>query len=261
MAREEFDDHYCNSLPQAPGTSNLASQLTACASAFTTAASDCNETPLVACELRGTLPWRAPCVFPEQCASGACMGGGPTATTDMACGVCSRLVAAGGDCSTADTVCDSDSFCDGAVCQPYAHEGDDCSAATCTPGYLECDVVKHTCTRQPGLGEPCVADCAWTLLCASGTCTATGETPLPTCGMYCAFGGVDAGNGQTQACACAEWSLCNGHQETDMCHPVKRPGEPCTIGVDSCGGSQPFHSAWLACTNGTCQEPDFSSCH
>jgi hypothetical protein len=30
-SRAEFDDHYCNNLPRAPGTMNLASELTDCA--------------------------------------------------------------------------------------------------------------------------------------------------------------------------------------------------------------------------------------
>ncbi len=271
--RAEFDDHYCNSLPQAPGASNLKSEIAACTAALSSAVTTCDQAAIAAsCGLRGTLAEASPCIFNEQCASGFCLNGGrPDSTTsELGCGTCLRLVPLGGICGVDDT-CDGDAYCSNGLCAGYAKEGEPCDSASnvlCEVGVLACDDFQtHTCVRLAKLGEPCtticsncVPECAWNLSCPNGTCVALSSSPLPQCGVYCAFGGTDAGAGM--ACSCPAGSVC-GNQETDNCHSVKKLGEACVVGSGECGTSHFSlgQSAWVVCVNGTCVEPDYGACN
>lgn len=273
-ARADFVDHYCNNLGSAPGTSNLATELAACAAALTQ--SSCFSSAVIsACALRGTLPAGSPCGFHEQCASGWC-DVEPAQGKDFQCGSCSSLVQVGAACSAASNdVCVGDAYCTTigvGVCTTFAHVGDPCDSSKdlrCESGTVCDDYGSHTCVRAGQSGQPCTQltqaapVCELGNTCVNGTCTPvsiTGMQPLPTCVEYCSAGGV--ADASFTACTCPKGSFCSGG-ENGACLPEAQVGQPCDGSLNRCGASLASggHNPWLACVNGVCQEPDLSSCH
>lgn len=91
------------------------------------------------------------CVNGGECATGlACVGGAPPRT-------CKPLPGLGEPCP--DLVCgDAGAYCaNGGTCERIGLEGDACTGGIvgeCAPAY-PCNTSTGTCTRAPGVGEPC----------------------------------------------------------------------------------------------------------
>ncbi|HSQ66586.1 MAG TPA: hypothetical protein VLM85_25370 [Polyangiaceae bacterium] len=237
-ARSQFDAHYCSVVPGMQGVSNMRAGIDSCTAALAGAAAGCDFSVIgAACALRGTLPWKSPCAYSEQCASGWCIPGGPpNPSTDLVCGTCARLRQAGEDCSTADDLCDTGSFCSHVLGS---------SVYTCTsyvPVGAACNYVDAQC-------DPASASCSGTCISIKGV--AAPVQRLPLCGAMCRGGDVDGG-WQPAPCTCGPSATCPNMLDS-ACEPKAKLGEPCVVGGRSC-------DVWLVCTNGVCSEPDATLC-
>jgi hypothetical protein len=260
-ARVEVDDHYCNNLPRAPGTANLATELAACTNALIQATSTCDQTGIAfSCGLQGTLPTKATCTFNEQCVSGFCdFLKRPLSTSTIVCGACAPLGAVGAACGNSDNpVCEAGSMCLLDVCTPLAKEGESCAIAPCQGGgNLACDPQMHTCVAAPGIGQPCSSLCAWGGTCVNGVCDPFSK-PLPTCGLYCSGGGVVTDADTFTPCSCGTDEYCV-QGESGWCAVAKHVGDACFSG-SHCGTTTMGWATWLVCNGGVCAEPDVSQC-
>lgn len=111
----------------------------------------------------------------------------PMACTGATSGVCKTPAATGATCVRTDVrpCADSRDFCDATslTCTRSAAPGASCANAVCVD-YAKC--IQNTCVADKKLGETCTtgagaADCAGTLECTGGQCTA------PPAGMTCAL--------------------------------------------------------------------------
>lgn len=102
----------------------------------------------------------------------------PMVCTGAASGTCKTPPATGAACVRTDVLACADSrdYCDASTlkCTRSAPPGASCANAVCVD-YAKC--IQNTCVADKKLGETCttgagVADCAGTLECTGGTCTA-----------------------------------------------------------------------------------------
>ncbi len=168
----------CARSAAAPGVTNLAVQLSACAHQIS--AASCKNLNELACDLTGgTLDDDTPCGQGYQCKSGACKQE-PGAT----CGTCAPRVPIGGACSRpllcvdgADCVNDQNHR---GTCVPVrmAGAGEKCGpspaeSVRCETGLL-CLFAggESVCTAPGGAGAACLSsnDCEGDLTCVGGKC-------------------------------------------------------------------------------------------
>ncbi len=249
----------CVEASTAPGTNDLVSQLDACS------LDSCDGRT---CILRGTLAANAPCGTGWQCQSGFCKPGTPSPDSELVCGTCEAVGAAGADCSASR--CGDGLYCAAATttCAPVIPQGGACdvSSSGCDVG-LYCDPVAGKCLAPPTTGQPCTSLCASPSLClGSGVCV----DPVGV-GAPCPVGDECDPNlvcdAQTKQCAPMPVSNAGGPCQPDaiavcdaglicvasVCTPPKPQGAPCTVGGGECAVD-------LFCVGGTCQPPDYGSC-
>jgi hypothetical protein len=180
----------------------------------------------------GALPDGSPCSADIQCARGTC-------ATNLGCGACGALTAA----------------------------GESCLGRRCDTG-LECS-SDYICIEARYLGEPCDGDspCSLTLTCIGGVCAKRGSEGTPCAGGSLACDYVQGLTcGETNLCEpiplpvvgeackgiCRRGSVCN---HVGRCVATLSDGQACTSdeGVDICDGS-------LECIEGVCSPLNPASC-
>jgi hypothetical protein len=259
----------CMSQFSLPGNGVTAASLEDCASA--TEAAPCQTRSLPECDIRGTLPERAPCFVGTQCESGRCSSPSlaPGRPPTM-CGTCDRVAQVGEKCSGNDAVCARGSTCvittfDQCVAFTFGEDGANCDELTalCRRG-LYCEGKSNRCTPLGDLGQPCDSNlptgCKPPLFCsdASNTCTMPGGigSRCNNVGGECAPGlGCDQAS-----CAPLVWvapgelcGLCLGRchnmglgEDPFRCRPIVANGAPCAGESDACEDTS-------TCFDGTCQ--------
>lgn len=254
---------YCNEIATAPGASNVAGQIDACAAQI-----DTSICALPQCSIRGTLAAGTACANGVQCSSGSCeVTGSGTPTTELQCGTCRSLATQGGDCTNA--ACDVGLYCDSNnTCAPYVAQGGACTSTTPCASGLICDNTSQTCVKPPTKGQACTTLCAAPYACINSTCAdrvgVGGSCPTGvecqanlTCNpqtQQCeqkpvAKAGEACGFVNNQLISCDSGLVCAG----GTCAAPKQQGAACTVGKDECAAN-------LVCDAGTCQVPDFTVC-
>jgi len=266
----------CPDVVFAPGATRTVEGLFACAEDYATwPCEDIRAGRTPPCVTPGTKQVGEPCVFASQCQTLACKIGsqGP-------CGICARVVAASGDCTAADALCNGDAPCIQGVCLPsnpvIKQPGEPCAS------FVECDQVDSFCNEQgicelyPGENESCTATnhCTSEFYCASAdqvcqrrsgldaACGNDASTNYPACaaGLVCTAEAspdpgtcvepitVQAGGDCTSTTArCVTGATCTC--TADPC-VQKRCTVPRLVG-ESCDAANLCHPA-LDCANGLC---------
>lgn len=294
-ARARFDQLCANGI-NAPGASNFASQISACAK---TLASSCDDESSACAEATGTLDDGAPCAESYQCKGGACKK-----SSGSTCGTCATPAAVGQPCDADSshacvtgatcTISGSSSSTTGTcVAETIAKEGEPCSSTDpkksirCDKG-LHCDYATGpgstpTCKAAAKTGEKCEtrSDCEAALVCASGKCAA----PLAEGATCTGFGGECAKNlgcnPDTKKCAAqvivkageacdGDYQICEKGECQGLSTTVSGSGEPPTITPGKCvdpipdGGDckedGPPCDVFASCINGKCVLEDPSTC-
>jgi hypothetical protein len=233
------------------GSSQSAANLTACATALSTAAcpnflSGYNFAP-AACRMAGTLAAGAACAEDHQCASSYCQ-----LTARTSCGKCAAKVAAGaacvvdedcafgttcfgqgvtrkcvtpaasgGACNTTDTPCLQGLFCIAGKCSAGQAAGSACTlgTATCdsTKG-LYCDAKTQKCiaTQVAQVGQPCGFLNNVKVQCAGGSgCFAVGQArqcvAAAADNATCGLGSTSSGPGCLAEARCTTGATCTAH--------------------------------------------------
>lgn len=250
----------CNNLLNAPGTSNGAAQIDACATKFNSLA--CNQD--ADCTITGgTLAVGTACEETYQC-NGFC-DKGSSSTGDSDCGKCAPTVALGAACMQNDecgpgNVCQFVSGASGtcivepAQPAPVAIGGACESSSDCDSSQAFCKDKK--CTALPTEGQACDFDCAPGLACAADNKCAKFTTVA-----------VGASCDQSQRC---QDSICLGltynSTQDDMGNITMTvtPGK-CTVpladGAPCNKDDQTQHcDSFAECVNGTCQMENPNAC-
>jgi hypothetical protein len=246
----------CPNVISANGSGATASDVEACARAYT--AASCadleSNSPPSACQIAGTLAAGAVCGTGQQCVgpSGYCK----IASTAV-CGACATQSAAGGPC-TANGDCQS-----GLVC------------GTATGATMGACVSPGAAGAMCDAGHPCQA----TLACSKTTCSPPGQAGAAcdptgqncdlTQGLFCnptskvcaqvqtaAAGGSCGYSASTNTYTlCANGATCNGATGTKQgtCGAVAADGAACGSNMATC-------MAPAICVNDVCTLPDASSC-
>ena len=232
----------------APGTSQTAARIDACAAALGSASCDSVFGGKICGTMPGTLANGAACVDSNQCMSAYCNRG------NGGCGACSAQPALGaacdGDCGTSGYQCDSK------VCVSYV------------PLHGPCDGQLHKCT--PGLycskqSQSCEAP-----LPAGAACTPNADPPCNLLdGHFChpinkvcaeikyAAAGQSCGYVMPDFYLCSGSSTCQGAQgaQSGTCLAPAADGAAC----DAQKGPACLPPA--LCSNGLCRIFDPSACH
>lgn len=265
-------EKYCDGLAAEPGAKDLASQIDTCAS--TVSAAGCNGSA-INCRITGSLPDGSACGNGTQCTGGLCDTSGtqPSTTTELNCGKCASYLQVGADCTAPSATCDpSTSECRNGKCTALATQGQSCATIGCANG-LTCDTGTQTCVTPPTQGQACTTTCASPYRCINSTCTTgvqqggacpVGDECAPTlsCDMTThtcqpqqrATEGQPCGFVNNAIVGCQSGLQCTeSTPNTFTCQTPKNLGETCTVGKQEC-------QIFLACVNGTCQQPDYSTC-
>jgi hypothetical protein len=247
----------CPQTISASGSGATASNVEACAQAYTSASCadlESNTAPS-ACTIAGTLTAGAMCGASQQCVgpNGYCK----TSATAV-CGTCATLSAAGAAC-TSNSDCQA-----GLVCG---------TAAGATMG---------ACVTAGAAGAMCDAGhpCGGTLVCynttcsapveAGGACDATAQNCDLTSGLYCnptskvcaqattaaAGGSCGYSASANTYTLCSSGATCNGETATTQgtCGAVAADGAACGSNMATC-------TAPAICVNNVCTLPNPQSCN
>lgn len=140
----------CTAQLGAPGSNVTEANFAACANAISAQSCEAlftNQSP-DECKLAGTLDDGSQCGFGSQCKSSTCVN---TSSTS-ACGTCTPVAPAGGNC-TSTGACEDGLVCSNGVCaQPVAAGGACTSTGQCA-GTLICKT--GTCAMPGGAGADC----------------------------------------------------------------------------------------------------------
>ena len=237
----------------APGATNVAGQVSACARAISSAT--CGGMADADCELTGgTLEDGAACGESYQCKSGACK-----TEPSSSCGKCAPRAAIGEPCTGDGSYecvdgaeCLSDSSSGGkCVAVKIAKAGEACSApgeiVRCETG-LECSFEGNTpvCTAPGGAGADCDSsgDCQSDLRCIANKCAA----PLAA-GAECKFDECGKGLGCSTEKKCAPYVAMKAGEACDLTRVCERGH---CAGLQFGPGSEPGE---LAVVPGKCVDP------
>lgn len=287
----------CANAVNAPGATNFASVVSACATKISTVS--CSESTNCDTDTaKGTLADGAACQSGSQCASGGCDAG------DNQCGHCIALAPVGAPCDS-KTKCVKDASCnytggtDKGTCKArlVAKLGESCKSAG--TDYISCDTnltcvnapdnKTATCQARSVAGTKCSSsgDCQRDLVCNNGVCDKGGAAGAPCTntsnGALCARGLVCSqtdmkctavtyvAGGQTcddtHRCSrgrCKIPSSGSTPTSTGTCQDPLPDGAACTSNSSSSGGSSTVDSPpcdrYAECINGTCQIPNPATC-
>ncbi len=221
----------CPDLVSSPGATRTAAGLKACAIEY--ASFSCAELlsgARPACVTPGMRLPGEPCLYPSQCSTLSCKPAGD------ACGVCTRIVGEGEDCSAADVDCAFHLNCEFGTCvnlRPSGGGGAGGGPALpggagepCQNGCIadhHCDPADtDLCVPYPGQGMSCQVE----RTCGFGSyCELAGLVckVRPGQGAAC---GVDGFTGQ--AAYCSEGLVCKRTSKSEgSCEPPPAIGQPC----------------------------------
>lgn len=228
----------CSRALNAPGTTNMAAQVTACAQAVS--AASCEAASDINCEFTGgTLDDGAACGEHYQCKGGSC-----ETEANTNCGKCAPRVAVGASCTR------SSRCVEGAECLVESGESGKCvtvkianageSCANEPDEIVECDkglycafgTAEPTCIAPGGAGASCEsrAGCQADLKCIDGKCAAGLAE-----GAECTFDECGAGLGCGTDKKCARIIVAQAGEDCDALRRCARGscrGVSVTTGAD-----------------------------
>lgn len=222
----------CTSALTLPGTAITPTGLTVCANAIKTASCNTDSDDIPQCDFEnGTLANGAACSTGNQCQSGACK---KTAveTGSVACGVCEARIPVGGECTTENALCVTDSRCDFATkkCVAIVRNGaggscDSAKGETCLTG-LYCDFTTKICKTRGAVGTACssTAPCETNLQCSTTSKTCVAPT-IAAEGQAC---------GGTSGVACATDLRCDFASQKCVKINWIAPGGDCSVTGSVC---------------------------
>ena len=196
-----------------------------------------------ACELKGTLPDGAGCMFDRQCSGGICK-----LAAGASCGSCAQPVAENGDCSGGARCAPGLACNSNTRCVPFGVRGGACNqlSAICVP-LLSC--IGGACTDPLPLGSNCDA-------AAQGCNSLAGQVCLPSNGINSCRQIRMVTTGQCGLVG-SEIYHCRGDYScntgSSLCEPKPMDGQACNSALVNC--------RWPAtCQAGMCRFPDPSTC-